>query len=369
MDRAEEFAVKLERVERFLADHGLGGAILGRSDNFAWLGCGACNVVNSAQETGVAALAVRPGSVTLVANNIEADRLLTEELDGLDVAATEVFPWHEPAERGAIIRRLTAGARFAADDGSAGLPGLPDGFPRLRYALTEAEVERYRALGRDAGAAVENAGRAVEEGMTEADVAALTAAECLKRSIAPIVLLVAADERIRSWRHPIVKTTPVEQCVMIVICGRRQGLVAAVTRLVHFGALPGDLKGRHRAVCAVDAAMMWATVPGRRAADVFAEAQRAYAESGFPNEWQLHHQGGAIGYQPREYIATPECPETVRAAQAFAWNPSIRGTKSEDTMLVSEDGPSLLTYPGADWPVVRIERDGATLERADILVK
>ncbi len=369
MDRPEEFAVKLARVERFLAENGLNGAILARSDNFAWLGCGSSNVVDSSQETGVAALAVRQGSVTLIANNIEAERLLTEELDGLDVAATEVFPWHEPARRAAIIKRLAARGRFAADDGSAGLAALPDGFPRLRYALTETEIERYRALGRDAAAAVESAARDVERGITEADVAAITAGECLERSIAPIVLLVAADERVRNWRHPVVKTTPVERCVMIVICGRRQGLVAAATRLVHFGDLPEDLKERHRAACAVDAAMMWATVPGRPASEVFAEAQRAYARNGFPDEWQLHHQGGAIGYQPREYIATPECAEVVEAAQAFAWNPSIRGTKSEDTMLATDDGPVLLTAPGADWPVVRVDRDGATLARADILVK
>ncbi len=369
MDRSEEFAVKLARVERFLAENGLKGAILGRSDNFAWLGCGGSNVVDSSQETGVAALAVRKGRVTLIANNIEAERLLTEELDGLDVAATEVFPWHEPARRAAIIKRLAARGRFAADDGSAGLPALPDGFPRLRYALTETEIERYRVLGRDAAAAVESAGRDVEQGITEADVAALTAAECLERSIAPIVLLVAADERIRSWRHPIVKTTPVERCVMIVICGRRQGLVAAATRMLHFGPLPDDLRERHRAVCAVDATMMWATVPGRPVSEVFVEAQQAYAAIGFADEWQLHHQGGAIGYQPREYIATPDCPEVVQPGQAFAWNPSIRGTKSEDTMLATGDGPVPLTAPGTDWPVVRIEKEDATLERADILVK
>jgi len=369
MDRSEEFAVKLARAERFLAGNGLKGAILARSDNFAWLGCGGSNVVDSSRETGVAALAVRPGRVTLIANNIEAERLLTEELDGLDIVDTEVFPWHKPGEREAIVKNLTAGADFAADDGSAGLPPLPDGFARLRYALTEAEIERYRALGRDAAAAVESAGRDVEQGITEADVAAIAAGECLKRSIAPIVLLVAADERIRCWRHPVVKTTPVERCAMIVICGRRRGLVAAATRMVHFGDLPDDLRERHCAVCAVDAAMMWATVPGRPASEVFAEAQRAYARNGFADEWQLHHQGGAIGYQPREYIATPDCAEVVQAGQAFAWNPSIRGTKSEDTMLATDDGPVPLTAPGPDWPVVRIERDGATLARPDILVK
>ncbi|MHC4788722.1 MAG: hypothetical protein ACYS8K_05885 [Planctomycetota bacterium] len=61
MTKSEEMTVKLERVDGFLNEHGLDGAILGRSDNFAWLGCGASNVVNAAEETGVAALAVEAG--------------------------------------------------------------------------------------------------------------------------------------------------------------------------------------------------------------------------------------------------------------------------------------------------------------------
>jgi len=38
-------------------------------------------------------------------------------------------------------------------------------------------------------------------------------------------------------------------------------------------------------------------------------------------------------------------------------------------MLATDDGPVLLTAPGPDWPALRIERDYAPLERADILVK
>ncbi len=369
MNRAEEFAVKRERVERYMRGHGLGGVLLGRTDNFAWLGCGANSVVNSAQETGVGGLVVQPVKVTLVANNIETERLLTEELDGLDIAGTEVFPWHEPGRRDEIVRRLSGGSAFAVDDGADDMPVLPDDFVRLRYSLTEAEVGRYRVLGRDAAAALERAVRAVGKGMTEAEAAGLTARECLSAGIAPIVLLVAADERIRSWRHPTVKDTPIEQYVMVVICGRRLGLVAAGTRLVHFGEVPADLKARHRAVCAVDAAMIAATVPGKAAARIFAEAQAAYSAQGYPDEWQLHHQGGAIGYQPREYIANPGIDETVQPSQAFAWNPSICGTKSEDTVLATADGQEVLTEPGKGWPVIEAEAAGGVIARADILVK
>jgi antitoxin VapB len=115
--------------------------------------------------------------------------------------------------------------------------------------------------------------------------------------------------------------------------------------------------------------MMKAARPGKSVSQVFAEARAAYSRNGYPDEWQLHHQGGAVGYQPREYIATPECAETVLANQAFAWNPSVRGTKSEDTMLVREQGFELLTAPSPAWPAVVIEEGGEPIPRADILVR
>ena len=369
MQKAEEFAVKLERVKTFLSDKDLDGLVLSRGDNFAWLGCGADNLVDTTSDAGVGSLVVLAGRVTLVTNNIEADRLRTEELDGLDIRKTEVYPWHEPGERARVLEKLAAGARLAADDGTPGLPPLPAGFTRLRYTLTEAEVDRYRALGSDCRDAIEAAARGIEKGVTETDVAASLAAECRRRGVLPGVVLVAADERLANWRHPIPKMTPVRRCAMLVLCGRRQGLVAAVTRLVHFGQFGEDLIRRHVAVCTVDARMIWATTPGARAADVLRIGRQTYSEYNFPDEWRLHHQGGGIGYRSREYIATPESAEVVQPNQAFAWNPSIRGTKSEDTILATPAGPVLLTPPGEDWPTVHVEMAGKVMHRADILVR
>jgi hypothetical protein len=119
----------------------------------------------------------------------------------------------------------------------------------------------------------------------------------------------------------------------------------------------------------VDARIMAATRPGTRIPEVFAEMQQAYADNGFDGEWQYHHQGGATGYLGREYIANPNCDQTVQENQAFAWNPSIRGTKTEDTMLARMDAVELITSPGEDWPVVEVEVAGQALRRPDILVK
>jgi antitoxin VapB len=49
-----------------------------------------------------------------------------------------------------------------------------------------------------------------------------------------------------------------------------------------------------------------------------------------------------------------------------AWNPSITGAKSEDTILVGNDGNENVTaIPG--WPAITVKVDGRVVERPDIL--
>lgn len=369
MNKSEEFAIKLEAVRRFMSKADLDGLVLSRAENFSWLGCGANNMVNNAAETGVAGLVVTSGTAQLITNNIEADRMAVEEVPELPLDEALVFPWHEPVRRTEVVLQAAKGKAFAADDAVAGLPGLPADFNALRYSLLPSELERYRALGADVAQAMEAAAWSVERGMNEQDVAAHIEFQMQQRAVSPIVLLVAADERIKRWRHPIVKAAVVDRIAMLVACGRRHGMICAITRLVHFGELPSDLQRRHDAVVRVDGAMMGATVPGAKAARIFEVAQTAYADNGYPGEWRYHHQGGATGYMGREWIATPSCEAGVLEDQPFAWNPSICGTKSEDTVLATSDGIEPITGPCEDWPVVEVPVDGHTLRRPDILIK
>jgi antitoxin VapB len=86
-----------------------------------------------------------------------------------------------------------------------------------------------------------------------------------------------------------------------------------------------------------------ATRPSRTLADAFADCRRFYAEEGFPDEWTLHHQGGMTGYASREVIATPQTRQEIEVGQAFAWNPSITGAKAEETFVLIEAGPGVIT--------------------------
>ena len=116
----------------------------------------------------------------------------------------------------------------------------------------------------------------------------------------------------------------------------------------------------------VDAAMIAATVPGATLGAIFAQAQAAYAAEGFADEWLQHHQGGSCGYLPREVKAAPGSTTVVLADQAFAWNPSIAGTKSEDTVLCRASGCEVLGT-SAVWPTITAHRGDFTIPRPAIL--
>jgi hypothetical protein len=94
---------------------------------------------------------------------------------------------------------------------------------------------------------------------------------------------------------------------------------------------------------------------------------REYEAQEFGDEWQLHHQGGASGYMGREYLGSPKAKQVVLENQPFAWNPSIAGTKSEDTILATDKGVETITA-SKSWPMISVDWEGAKYKRPDIMV-
>jgi Xaa-Pro aminopeptidase len=345
-----EFATKQERIQALLAKHGLDALLLKRVSSFAWATCGASSYVNTATTSGEASLLIARSGRHLITNNIEATRLRQEEKLADQGWQFHVAPWYEAQE---ALAQLTKGMKLGSDDPVPGALDLSHDLARLRANLTLEEGERFRELGRLCAEAIDSATRAVRPGQTECEIAARLGHEAERRGAQPVVNLIATDQRIFDFRHPLPTDKVLDHYAMMVLCGRRQGLICSVTRLVHFGRLTDELR-------------LDATRPGQRLDQVFARATDAYAEAGFPDEWQWHHQGGPAGYEPREYIATPYTQDPVLAGQAYAWNPSIAGCKSEDTILVTDSGNEVLTAIDG-WPDLPVAVRGCEHRRPAIL--
>lgn len=359
----DELVEKRQRLQAFLDLHNLDAIYLSQVANFAWLTAGLEPVVMINSDRAEAGLLVTREKDYVICNSIEYPRLRDE--DRLDDLGYEfhVTPWYKGAPR---FDDLVQGLRWASDWPMLNAPDLSTEISRLRFQLTPPEVERYRWVGYHTGQALELAARAVRSGMSEVQIAGLIAAEALDQGITPIMLLVGADERIYRFRHPIPTQKQLERYAMLAICGRRWGLVASATRFVYMGPLPAELAHKQEACAYVDATFNAATTVGSRVSEVFQLAIDAYAQTGFPGEWQKHNQGGAAGYLSRDYEGTPTCTEVVLAEQAFAWNPSITGIKSEDTMIVHDTQCEFITVTG-EWLSLPVVLGDRTWERPAIL--
>lgn len=359
----KEIEEKLQRLIRLIADEGLSGVLINSQPNFAWLSGGGTNGIDLSREPGAGTLLVcRDGRRFVLANRIELARLMTEQLPDQGYEPVD-FAWEDEkanpslvAEiaRSLVIDNLPLGSDLAL---GSNVRVVDTRIARARYKLTAVEIDRFRTLGSESGKAIGNLARSLAPGLTEREVARQAAQALANIGADSIVTLVAADERLRRFRHPVPTDLRWEKTLMIVVCARRHGLIASLTRIVCAGPVPDDLRQRTRATAGVKAKLLSATKPGVSGADLYNVAARAYSNAGFPGEEHLHHQGGAAGYRTRDWLAHPGCTELVQDAQAFAWNPSITGSKVEETCLAFAHGIEIITTT-PDWPSIVIEADG-----------
>ncbi len=360
-----ELEDKHKKLVKWLGSNHLAGILIRRNENVAWLTGGAVELrVLTPGETGVASLLVTAeGKRYYFTTENEAPRLHDEEFGALDFEPV-IFPWW--ADETVNAATHLAGGPLGSDTPGGGLTLV--NLYSLRAALSESEMARYRWLGAETAAVTVEALRAVEPGMSEFDLEAITEERLLRRGILPSVALYAVDERIFKYKHAVPRGAHLKKYAMMNLCSRKWGLAISITRFVHFGALPAELDARFKSAARVNAALLHATRAGATSAELYHVAQAAYEAEGYPGEERLHHQGGSTGYGEREWVATPNGTEVVVNNQAFAWNPSIRGGKAEDTVLLRDGKIEWLTEtPGL--PSIEASANGTIYPAAGVLVK
>jgi len=360
-----ELDEKHTRLVEWLQREKLSGVLIRRNENVAWVTGGAVEVrVLTPSETGVASLLVTAdGKRYYFTTENEAPRLRDEEFGALDFEPV-LFPWY--ADDTAAAAAKLAGGPLGSDTPVPGTIAV-NLYP-LRASLGESEITRYRWLGANTAASTVESLKQVQPGMSEYDLEAMTAANLLQRGILPSVYLYAVDDRIYKYKHAVSRGKKLEKYAMLNLCTRKWGLAISITRFVHFGSLPAELEARFKSAAQVNAALLDATKVGATSAELFRVAQAAYAAEGFPGEEQFHHQGGPTGYGEREWVATPNGKETVVDRQAVAWNPSIRGGKAEDTVILRDGKIEWLTST-PESPAINAEVNGKVYPAAGVLVR
>ncbi|MDR7550979.1 MAG: M24 family metallopeptidase [Armatimonadota bacterium] len=314
------------QLQGWMAAQGMERLWLYRPENFAWLTGGDSTVVAG---EGVAWLEATRDELVMHTSVIEAARLAEEEAPGLRPIS---YPWH-----------ALPPLQYPND--------LEHDLTSLRLVLPGRACEQFRTLGRETAMALGEAVREALPGWSERRLAAVIAERLTARGIQPVVLLAAGEDRLFRYRHPLPKDRPLGRLCLAVVCGRRHGLVANVTRMRSWGH--PEVAGLYEQVLAVEAAALAATRPGATLAHVLEAVRSAYERLSRAAAFEEHHQGGLAGYRPREIVATPATHVELGHGMAVAWNPSLPGAKVEDTFLITAEGLENLTLDPY-WPVVSV---------------
>jgi Xaa-Pro aminopeptidase len=344
---SSELDIKSERLLSVMDSLGCNGVLLNGQHNFAWITGGASNGVDHSRDNGVASILItRSGEKFLLANKIEMPRMLAEEVSSEDFEPVD-YSWQDEKSSGQWITGLAsdlAGGKIVTDivldTSTLAADGAISG---VRRTLTPPEIDRFRELGRDAAQGLDEVIDKLAPGQSELEIASLIRSELEVYGIRSVVTLVAADSRIAQYRHPLPTANRFEKTVMLVTCSRRHGLIVSLTRIVTIGGASSELTERTGAAALVNATLLHATKEGASGSELYDAAAKAYGDAGFPDEIDKHHQGGAAGYRTREWVAHPDSNDVVGPDQAFAWNPSITGTKVEETVIVSGSRCEVIT--------------------------
>ncbi|WP_242875964.1 M24 family metallopeptidase [Cellulosilyticum sp. I15G10I2] len=352
------------KIRDWLKAHHYDGVILSRRDNFAWVTGGKSNHVLQNTELGVASLVIKPDGIDLIADNIDAKRICDEET-GLEVNKV-AYPWYEPL--GAFVKQYIGSSDIVSDTGIAATDDVQEQLIELRMKLSQDEVDDYKNLGNLCAELVEGVCRNATPGQTEMDIASQLKVLCIEKGISPDCVLVGSDERILNYRHPMPTNKKISQSLMVVLGAQRRGLNISITRIVYFGEIPEAIELKYRKVQYIFAVMQTMMKDDMTYKDYFDKVKALYKEADYEAEWELHHQGGPTGYGCREYVVTPACEKRIKTGQAYAWNPTITGTKCEETTLLTKDGVEVLTRTNG-WPRRLIATEYGGISVADILVK
>lgn len=352
---AEDRAIKRRRVLDILDAKGRDSLLLTTNTALTWYLDGSRVHISLAGDPIAALLVDRDGDHLVTFNN-EAGRIAAEELPA-DVALHSV-PWYGNLHEAAAAVGTAVGGPGGSGTAGAGTAPLAeaDAAAELRAArqqLLPAESARYAQLSAEVAVIMTDVLAAARPETSEFELVSALAARVVAAGAEPLVLLCNGSSR-SGFRHPLATHSPLGRRAMAVVCARRDGLVANITRWVRFeGGTPEERDAEAR-IAAVEADIFDATVPGARLDGIFAEIKAAYARHGFgPDQWEQHHQGGPAGYAGRDPRVTASATDTVVLNQAFTWNPSGPGVKIEDTVRLTASGLQVLTVDPR-WPVTTV---------------
>jgi Xaa-Pro dipeptidase len=363
-DRRADIDAKQTRIVTLLQETQCEGLLLLEPENVGWMTSGgAARGILDAGEMPV--LYFSPEGRWIISSNVDSQRLFDEELDGLGFQLKE-WPWHWG--RSQLLADLCQGRAVAADQPLFNCKVVGNQLRHLRRKLTTYEQACYRALGQIISHALEACCRTLTQGETEREVAGQLSHRLYHRGAQPLAINVAAENRLRVYRHCGFTATPVRNYCVVSVTARKYGLCATASRSVSFGQPDAQVRKDHDSACKVSATYVASSWPDAVPKQILTTGRRVYLVTGAEHEWLLCPQGHVTGRAPVELALTPQIEDLFQAGWAVTWRGSVGSGLSCDTFLLTEDGPKTITA-AETWPLKRIRIQGAEFVRPDLLIR
>ena len=339
--------VKRRRVLEILDAKGQDSLLLTTHTALTWYLDGSRVHISLAGDPIAALLVDRAGDHLVTFNN-EAGRMAAEELPA--GVSLHTVPWYGNLHEAAAAVGRSSGSNAGSPLSEA---AVATELRAARQQLLPGESARYAHLSAELAGIMTDVLSTARPETTEFELVSALAGRVVAAGAEPLVLLCNGSSR-SDFRHPLATHAPLGRRAMAVVCARRDGLVANITRWVRFdGGTSAELDAESR-IAAVEADIFDATVPGTRLDRIFGEIKASYVRHGFGAEqWEQHHQGGPAGYAGRDPRVTAAAADAVVLNQPFTWNPSGPGVKIEDTVQLTESGVKVLTVDDR-WPTTTV---------------
>jgi Xaa-Pro dipeptidase len=357
---------KEERVHDFLEREGLDALVIGRQDNFAWITAGGDSHVITTGEMGFAYLVIARDHKWLVSHSMDGQRFIDEQVPDQGYDLVTLY-WHRGSPEDKVLE-LTQGMVVGADFALPGARRYGAEIVDLHYPLTDLDIERCRWTGQEANRILIRVAKDLRPGVTEQEIAARILYEYALAGMTIDVLIVGFDERVRRYRHPMPTDNILQRYALLHPAARRWGLHANVTRLVHFGEPPAEIRQAMEGVATVGARVATMLAPDVRFADILAEEKRVYEQLGYPDEWNYHFQGGITGYTLADPARCLDPEARVVERQAYDYFITITGAKFEELTLLTEEGVEFASL-GPGWPTRTVQTSGGDVVVPNALVR
>ena len=367
--RTEEIKQKIAQVRYIIKERNLKGILLTQQYNIYWLTAGGNNHILWDDQNSLIGILITGDRAIVIAENGDISRVRDEEFFNYPFEYHK-YEWYA-SNQAEQSTKIAGNGKFGTDVYNLAFPDQININPFLseyRSVFQTYEAERYIKHGKEVAAIITDVVKESKSGIRENEIAALFAAECIKRGFTIFVQLLGGDERSLKYRHQAVTDKKIMRHFCFCGVGRYQGFTYPINRVISFGKPDRELVENNKKIETVYALLNENAKIGANLSEIYEKLPEIYSAAGIePEEWRNHSIGGTTGYLPRENQLMDGVDYIIRENNMIGWNPSLPGVMAEDVYIRRKDRLEFVTWDDR-WPSQEISAYSKKVKRPAIMV-